>query len=188
MCQCHQLPAVRDQKRTPQYAPLSTHPPRVNATAEAPKQQAPGLSKWGRVKRLIFGALSAILVGCSGSSTTTTGRAPAMASMAMMPDAVRNAAAVTQEAYQFAVANPEILKGIPCYCGCGGMGHTSNYSCYVQRVSSTGAIQFDTHALGCSICVDIAQDAMRLSRQGQSLPEIKSYVHHTYARFGPSNM
>lgn len=188
MCQCHQLPAVRDQKRTPQYAPLSTRPPRVSASANARKQAEPGLSRWGRVKRLVLGALSAILVGCSGGSSATTSRAPAMASMAMMPDAVRGAAAVTQEAYQFAVANPEILKGVPCYCGCGGMGHTSNYSCYVQSVSSTGAIQFDTHALGCSICVDIAQDAMRLSKQGKSLPEIKSYVHDTYARFGPSNM
>lgn len=187
MCQCHQLPAVRDQKRTPQYAPLAMRPPRARATAGATTQQAPRLSKWDRAKRLILGALSAILVGCSGSSSTTN-RAPAMASMAMMPDAVRSAATVTQEAYQFAVANPEILKGIPCYCGCGSMRHTSNYSCYVQSVSSTGAIQFDTHALGCSICVDIAQDAMRLSKQGNSLPEIKAYVHSTYARFGPSNM
>ncbi len=188
MCQCHQLPAVRDQKRRPQYAPLPMHPPRVTATTDTVKKPASSLSRWGRVKRLLFGAFSAVLVGCSGGSSATTNRTPAMASMAMMPDAVRNAAAVTQEAYQFAVANPDILKGIPCYCGCGGMGHTSNYSCYVQSVSSAGAIQFDTHALGCSICVDIAQDAMRLSKQGKSLPEIKTYVQDTYARFGPSNM
>lgn len=188
MCQCHQLPAVRDQKRTPQHVSWSTPQPRAKAAAEPQKQQEPGLSKWRRLKRLIFGALSAVLVGCSGSSSGSTPQAPAMASLAMMPDAVRSSATVTQEAYQFAVANPEILKEIPCYCGCGGMGHTSNYSCYVQSVSNTGAIAFDTHALGCSICVDIAQDAMRLSKQGKRLPEIKSYVHDTYARFGPSNM
>lgn len=188
MCQCHQLPAVRDQKRTPRPVSWSTQPPRAKANAEAQKQQEPGLSKWRRLKRLIFGALGIALVGCSGGSSVTTYRAPAMASLAMMPDAVRSAAAVTQEAYQFAVANPEILKEVPCYCGCGGMGHTSNYSCYVQSVSNTGKIEYDTHALGCSICVDIAQDAMRLSKQGKSLPEIKAYVHDTYARFGPSNM
>ena len=128
------------------------------------------------------------LIGCRGSSSATTDRAPEMAAMAMMPDAVRSAASVTQEAYQFAVANPEVLRGIPCYCGCGGMGHTSNYSCYVQGASSSGTIVFDTHALGCSICVDITQDAMRLSRQGKSTQEIRAYVQGTYARFGPSNM
>lgn len=128
------------------------------------------------------------LVGCGGSSPATSDHAPKMAAMAMMPDAVRSAASVTQEAYQFAVANPEVLKGIPCYCGCGSMGHTSNYSCYVQKVNSIGRPLFDTHALGCSICVDITQDAMRLSKQGKSRQEIRAYVHDTYARFGPANM
>ena len=184
MCQCHRLPEVRDRKRTPQY----TLRPPISRSETKIKPEGIRMSMWTRWKRLILGALSTILIGCSGSSSATTDRAPKMASMAMMPDAVRSAAAVTQVAYQFAVANPEILQGIPCYCGCGGMGHTSNYSCYVQSVSSTGTPVFDTHALGCSICVDITQDAMRLQRQGKSLPEIKTYVHDAYARFGPSNM
>ena len=188
MCQCHQLPDVRDRTRTQQYAPLSTLPPHVKQGTADHQHEKAGMSKWRRWMRLILGALSSILIGCSGSSSAATDHAPKMASMTMMPDAVHSAAAVTQEAYQFAVANPEILQGIPCYCGCGGMGHTSNYSCYVQSVGSTDAPVFDTHALGCSICVDITQDAMRHSKQEKSLPEIKAYVHDTYTRFGPSNM
>jgi hypothetical protein len=47
---------------------------------------------------------------------------------------------------------------------------------------------YDTHALGCSICLDITQDTMRLLAQGQSVSEIKAYVDQTYAQFGPSNM
>lgn len=188
MCQCHQLPDLRHRKRTRQYAPLSTLPPRVKRGSAALGQAEANMSKWRRWKRRMLGALSTILIGCSGSSSATTDHAPKMASMGMMPDAVHRAAAVTQEAYQFAVANPEILQGIPCHCGCGGMGHTSNYSCYVQRAGGAETPVFDTHAIGCSICVDITQDAMRLSKQGKSLPEIKAYVHDTYARFGPSNM
>lgn len=188
MCQCHQLPDARDQKRRPEYVPLSTLQPHTKRGTEELTNKETGLSRWTQWKRLILGALSSILIGCSGSSSTTTDHALRMASMSMMPDAVHSAAAVTQEAYQFAVANPEILKGIPCYCGCGGMGHTSNYSCYVWNVSNAGAVVFDTHALGCSICVDITQDAMRLSKQGKNLSEIKAYVHDTFARFGPSNM
>ena len=68
------------------------------------------------------------------------------------------------------------------------MGHTSNYMCYVKSVDAQGNVNFDSHALGCSICVDITQDAMRLSKQGQNVTEIKAYIDKTYSRFGPTNM
>jgi hypothetical protein len=68
------------------------------------------------------------------------------------------------------------------------MGHTSNYSCYVAGVDAAGKVEYDTHALGCSICVDITQDTMRLLKQGKTIPEITAYVDQTYAQYGPSNM
>jgi cytochrome c-type biogenesis protein CcmH/NrfF len=68
------------------------------------------------------------------------------------------------------------------------MGHTDNYSCYVSEVQQHGEIIFDNHSLGCSICVDITQDTMRLLQQGKSVAEIKDYVDQTYSRYGPSNM
>jgi len=128
------------------------------------------------------------LAGCGGTSSTSAEHDIAMAPMSMMPDDVKSAATVTQEAYQFAVANPDVMQHIPCYCGCGSMGHTSNYMCYVKSVDANGKVNFDSHALGCSICVDITQDAMRLLRQGKNVTEIKAYVDKTYSRFGPSNM
>src|SRR5512134_4106905 len=94
-----------------------------------------------------------------------------MASMDLMPDEVHAAAVSVQEAYQFNVANPEIMKEIPCYCGCGAIGHTSNYACYVSHVDEKGAVTFDNHALGCSICVDITQDVMRMLREGKNPQE-----------------
>jgi hypothetical protein len=111
-----------------------------------------------------------------------------MASMDLMPDSVKAAPDTVQQAYRYAVANPEMLKGIPCYCGCGNMGHTSNYACYVQSVDSQGKTQFDEHALGCSICVDITQDVMRLQREGKQQAEIRGYIDTTYSQYGPSNM
>ncbi len=68
------------------------------------------------------------------------------------------------------------------------MGHTSNYSCYVSNVDSNGKISYDTHALGCSICVDITQDTMRLTRQGKTAAEIKAYIDQTYSQYGTSNL
>ena len=50
------------------------------------------------------------------------------------------------------------------------------------------SVKFDGHALGCSICVDITQDAMRLTKEGKSPQDIKAYVDKTYSQYGPSNM
>ena len=131
--------------------------------------------------------LSTLLSAC-GPKTSNSDHELAMAPLDQMPADVMNAPVTVQQAYQFNVANPEVMKQIPCYCGCGAMGHTSNYSCYVTDVGSDGKINYDKHALGCSICVDITQDTMRLLKQGKTTPEIKVYVDQTYSKYGPSNM
>jgi hypothetical protein len=105
-----------------------------------------------------------------------------------LPAEVQSAPASVRTAYQFAAANPDVMEDLPCYCGCGGIGHTSNYDCYVAEVAANGKIRFDGHALGCSICVDITLDAMRLLKDGKSVPEIRAYVDATYSRYGTSNM
>jgi Protein of unknown function with PCYCGC motif len=140
---------------------------------------------WSGALLLMFAG--GFLTGCGGGTADEGEREVAMASLKEMPDAVKRSAANVRKAYQFAVANPEVLQEVPCYCGCGGMGHTSNYSCYVN-VTQDAARQFDGHALGCSICVDIALDAMRMLKQGKSTPEIRLYVDVIYSKYGPSNM
>lgn len=139
----------------------------------------------------ILSLAGSLLTGCGATpnaSSSQNNDGLKMAPMSMMPDDVKSAPAVTQQAYQFAVANPDIIQHIPCYCGCGAMGHTSNYSCYAESVDATGKVKFDGHALGCSICVDITQDAMRLTKEGKSPQDIKAYVDKTYSQYGPSNM
>jgi len=135
---------------------------------------------------LLFVALTLILSGAL--SACSTGTDLSMASMADMPADVQSSPVSVQQAYQFAFANPDVMTQIPCYCGCGAMGHTSNYSCYVSNVDASGTITYDAHALGCSICVDITQDAMRMLKDGKTVPEIRAYVDQTYAKYGPSNM
>lgn len=141
-----------------------------------------------RKKYLVLSAIlllaSLLAAGCSSA----TNQAYELAPMSEMPREVQDAAEVVSKAYRFAVSNPDILTQLPCYCGCGGMGHTSNYSCYVAGQNADGSLAFDNHALGCSICVDITIDAMRMLDDGKSLPEIRSYVDQTYSAFGPSNM
>jgi hypothetical protein len=129
--------------------------------------------------------LAGTLAGCAPGGTDTVLK---MASVNVLPAEVKAAPVSVREAYQFAVANPDILGVIPCYCGCGPVGHTSNYACYISAVEDDGTITFDSHSLGCSICVDITQDTMRLLKDGRSVSEIRSYVDNTYSRYGPSNM
>ena len=111
-----------------------------------------------------------------------------MMSMDQMPADVQAAPVSVRTAYQFAAADPDVMQHIPCYCGCGGIGHESNYDCYVADVEPNGTTRFDGHALGCSICVDITQDVMRLLKEGKPVPEIRAYVDATYSRYGTSNM
>jgi hypothetical protein len=136
---------------------------------------------------LLIPVFLVVLTGCSGAGDSKQGDL-AMASMDGMPSEVKSAPLAVLQAYQFAVANPDTMQHIPCYCGCGAMGHTSNYSCYVSDVDANGKVSFDTHALGCSICVDITQDSMRLLTEGKTVPEIKAYIDQTYSQYGTSNI
>jgi hypothetical protein len=133
---------------------------------------------------LMAALLLAALPACTGQAKNQQSMMP----LGQMPNEVQSAPVSVQQAYQFAAANPEPMKQIPCYCGCGAMGHTSNYSCYVQSVDANGKITFDNHALGCSLCVDITQDVIRMQREGKSTSEIRAYVDSTYSQYGTSNM
>jgi hypothetical protein len=136
----------------------------------------------------VVAALSVLaLVVVAGCARDDTNEGLELASLDAMPQEVQHAPQGVQESYQFALANPEILQRLPCYCGCGGMGHTSNYSCYASSLPG-GEVQFDGHALGCSICVDITLDAMRMLKEGRALAEIRTYVDVEYSKYGPSNM
>ena len=143
-----------------------------------------------RVQKIIYILLIVILLTASLSACSTKSQAVElhMMSMDQMPAEVQSAPVTVQTAYQFAAANPDIMKDIPCYCGCGNIGHTSNYDCYVSSVESNGSVTFDNHALGCSICVDITQDVMRMLRDGKSPLDTRAYVDATYSKYGPSNI
>lgn len=125
-----------------------------------------------------------VLAGC-GSGKTEVAHQYHMAPLKDMPQDVQSAPVRTQEAYQFAVANPETADAIPCYCGCGGMGHTSSYDCYVAGVDEMGVMQFDNHAQYCSICIDITHDTMRMMDEGRSTAEIFAQIELDYSRFAP---
>lgn len=50
------------------------------------------------------------------------------------------------EAYRYAAGHRDALRFIPCYCGCGSLGHESNYDCYVYAVAGDGRVTYSAHA------------------------------------------
>lgn len=137
---------------------------------------------------LLLFSLPAFLVnGCGGNRIETESHSLHMAPLAQMPEMVQTAPARTQQAYQFAVANAELTGQMPCYCGCGPIGHESLYDCYVAETAGD-AVTYDFHAVNCKICVDITQDVMRLTQEGQDGEQIRPIIDEGYARYGPSNM
>ena len=145
---------------------------------------------FSKTRNFLFLSIIVVLLttAISACSTQTKSNDLQMMSMDQMPSEVQSAPVTVQTAYQFAAANPDVMKNIPCYCGCGNVGHTSNYSCYVSSVDAKGAITFDNHALGCSICVDITQDVMRMLQDGKTPAEARAYVDTAYSKYGPSNI
>jgi len=71
-----------------------------------------------------------------------------MAPASVLPAELRQLPADYQEAYRFAVANPLALSKIPCYCGCGSVGHMDNWMCYLRPESTSEQPVFDYHAAG----------------------------------------
>ena len=55
----------------------------------------------------------------------------------------------TRQAYQFAAEHPEVMKFVPCYCGCESTGHPHNESCFVKRRDAAGnVVEWDPHGYG----------------------------------------
>lgn len=70
-----------------------------------------------------------------------------LAPESILPPDIARAPADIREAYRFAIRNRDTLRYIPCYCGCGSEGHTSNASCYVKDSSTRDNLIFDRMSL-----------------------------------------
>ncbi len=64
------------------------------------------------------------------------------------PERFQRAQPDVQEAYRYAVANPQVLQYFPCFCGCEDEGHTSNKDCYIDEFRSDGSVLLDSMSFG----------------------------------------
>ncbi len=103
---------------------------------------------------------------------------------AARPDYVRGADARVQEAYRFALERPDVIRWMPCFCGCASMGHTSNLDCFLRARMSVGAVAFEEHAAYCDVCVQTALLAKQRIGEGRSLGAIRAEVDATFGGNG----
>ncbi|WP_168928306.1 PCYCGC domain-containing protein [Paenibacillus ginsengarvi] len=84
-------------------------------------------------------------------------------------------------AYRLAAQSAELLRSIPCYCGCGeSAGHKSNENCFIQEIKSDGSVVWDDHGTRCGVCMQIAVTSYQLKEQGKSAKEIRQIIDATY--------
>ena len=63
------------------------------------------------------------------------------------PDWIERAPGDVKRLYEFQVVNGDLMKYMPCFCGCGRTdGHSSNRDCYVREVRPDGSVVFDDMA------------------------------------------
>lgn len=94
---------------------------------------------------------------------------------------------VARAIYAFAGTKPEVLKYIPCYCGCRSQGHHSNHDCYVKRRSPDGRVtEWDSHGVTCPLGPDITGDVMLWHENGRPLSTIRHDIDQEFGSRGPA--
>jgi hypothetical protein len=107
----------------------------------------------------------ALVVGAAGCSSSgkqaseTTGFAARFAqyeaapepngdlAKVVWPEYVTEAGPEVKRLYEFQITHGELMRYMPCFCGCGRTaGHRSNRDCYVRQVKAGGSVVFDSMA------------------------------------------
>jgi Protein of unknown function with PCYCGC motif len=68
-------------------------------------------------------------------------------SKVVWPDFVTAGGPEVRRLYEFQVTHGELMRYMPCFCGCGqNAGHRNNRDCYVKAVNADGSVIFDSMA------------------------------------------
>jgi|SRR5579863_6923773 len=97
-------------------------------------------------------------------------------------------AAYVRTVYAFAAHHADVLRYVPCFCGCERMGHRSNDACFVARRSGSGQVlEWEPHGVICEICLDVAHEAMQLHNTGASIDQIRAEIDRKWTIQGASH-
>lgn len=81
-----------------------------------------------------------------------------------------------RRAYEFVANNENILRYVPCFCGCERLGHKSVESCFVSARSPDGFVKWNKHGAACRLCLDVVETARELHAAGHPVRDIRRLV------------
>ena len=91
---------------------------------------------------------------------------------------------VIKAVYEFAARHPEVLRYVPCFCGCErpGMGHKGNDDCFVTARDKAGKVTaWEPHGIVCEICLDVGLQAMQMHSSGSPTSSIRAAIEAKYS-------
>jgi hypothetical protein len=136
-------------------------------------------TKKGSVPVWIYGLLGVLLIAAGyrlmASRNSATGTHPepraGISAAKVLTAAELKAHPDIVKVYAMAEEIPEVLDGIYCYCECSKhSGHYSLLECYESD-----------HGANCDICLEEAELAYRMAKEGKTLTEIRAAID---AQFG----
>lgn len=120
----------------------------VNPPGRMPTSGRGGILRMVRIPNAALALL--VLAACGGDRVPASDPEPSAAAEAgwitiegvQFPAALADAPPEIVEAYVFAARHPEVLRYMPCYCGCERETppHRSNYDCFVNAIDRTGPV------------------------------------------------
>ncbi|MGG0655234.1 PCYCGC motif-containing (lipo)protein [Rummeliibacillus pycnus] len=103
------------------------------------------------------------------------------ASANKLPSFLDNQSEDLKLVYTAAGQATEVLKWMPCYCGCAeSANHKSNLNCFIKKVKDDGSVVWDDHGTRCIVCVEIAVKSIKQAQEGASLKEIRKQIDNDY--------
>jgi len=140
--------------------------------AERPRAGAQRLSR----RRLLGAGALAGGAAAAGSAAWVYAGAPET------PWYVTGGSERVRRAYAFAVERPDVLRYLPCFCGCGRHdGHGSVLDCFVAGRDWLGRVRYDDHGVGCEICLAVVLDGEAKLAEGKRLAEVRAEIDRFYA-------
>ncbi len=88
-----------------------------------------------------------------------------------------------ERGYRQASQHPRLFSQVACYCGCANLlkePHHSLLDCFMNDDRT-----FDSHAVGCTLCLEIANDAVAWQTLGATAGEVVTLVDMKYRSYGP---
>lgn len=100
---------------------------------------------------------------------------PPKASLPPIPKLAQPVASeeVLQRVYEFAAQHENIVRYVPCFCGCETFKHESVESCFISARTPDGGVTWNKHGAGCPLCVEVVDAARELHAEGHPVADIR---------------